>query len=211
MKKGRLGESENEMKSTGAKFSRHWPLQAKQAYLSRPFFGAIFPHSIQWTWMLAQQRPQAMDPQPDKLPPGLRNPADIFFQKDGVRRAIIIAYWTAIILALPLWWHTTSIERLPLPQTRVSHQVDKPVAIPVNICLQGVSQTLSSRLQEVLDAQRRTAPRWEGLDVRVSSAQCGTRFPPFVLCSLIQRPEQEQVKTCTLSQLAQRRHYTGVI
>jgi phosphatidylinositol glycan class S len=163
-----------------------------------------------WTWMLAAHRPLAMDAaQPDKLPLGLRNPADILFQKDGVRRAIIIAYWTAIILAIPLWWHTTSIERLPLPEARVSQQVDKPVTIPVTICLQGANLALSSRLQNALDGQKRAASRWEGLDTHVTSAQCGMCIPVFVSLGLIQPSEQKQMATHTLYQPVNRRQYTG--
>ncbi|TEB34174.1 hypothetical protein FA13DRAFT_1753791 [Coprinellus micaceus] len=81
------------------------------------------------------------------IPPGLRNPADLFFQKDGVRRAIVAAYWTVIILAIPLWWHTTSIERLPLPDARVSHQVSKSISIPVQVCIEGASEGLVSQVE----------------------------------------------------------------
>lgn len=42
-----------------------------------------------------------------------------FFQEDGLRRKILAAYWIAVIIGLPLWWSTTSIIRLSLPEARV--------------------------------------------------------------------------------------------
>lgn len=105
------------------------------------------------------------------IPPGLRNPADLFFQKDGVRRAIVAAYWTVIFLAIPLWWHTTSIERLPLPDARVSHQVSKSVSIPVQVCIEGANEGLVSRVQA--GVAWKVPARWKGLEVEVTGGQCG--------------------------------------
>ena len=105
------------------------------------------------------------------IPPGLRNPADIFFQKDGVRRAIVAAFWTVIILAIPLWWHTTSIERLPLPDARVSNQVSKSVSIPVRVCVEGASDGLVSRVQA--GVTWKVPARWKGLEVTIAGGQCG--------------------------------------
>lgn len=36
------------------------------------------------------------------------------------RLAIILAFPLLILLAVPFWWYTTSIERLPLPEGRIS-------------------------------------------------------------------------------------------
>lgn len=107
----------------------------------------------------------------DSLPPGLRNPKDLFFQQDGIRRAIIAAYWTVILLAIPLWWHTTSIERLPLPDARVSQQVNKPVSIPVQICIEGANEGLVSRIQ--MGVRGSVPVRWKGLEVEIVGGRCG--------------------------------------
>ncbi|KAF6764310.1 phosphatidylinositol-glycan biosynthesis class S protein-domain-containing protein [Ephemerocybe angulata] len=118
-----------------------------------------------------------MDPQNDlAIPSGLRNPADLFFQKETIRRTIIASYWITILLALPLWWHTTSIERLPLPEARVYHQVDKPISIPVRLCLPQSNTDLSSRLQGALSAR---VPK--GLEVVVESGNCGTEKDTYVV------------------------------
>jgi Phosphatidylinositol-glycan biosynthesis class S protein len=41
------------------------------------------------------------------------------FQLPKTRLRIVASYWLIFILGLPLWWITTSIERLALPVERV--------------------------------------------------------------------------------------------
>lgn len=86
-------------------------------------------------------------------PMPLREPSTIFFQFDNVRRTIIASYWIIIILALPLWWKTTSIERLSLPSSRVRNQASKELRLPVQIQLPGSYLDATKRLQDQL-AQR---------------------------------------------------------
>lgn len=43
----------------------------------------------------------------------------IVFQSDSSRRRILLSYWAAILIGIPLWWVTTSLTRLPLPESRV--------------------------------------------------------------------------------------------
>ncbi|KIK51930.1 hypothetical protein GYMLUDRAFT_979740 [Collybiopsis luxurians FD-317 M1] len=78
-----------------------------------------------------------------------RDPSSIFFQNDSVRRSIIASYWIIIILALPLWWKTTSIERLPLPTSQVYAQAEKRLRIPLHVCF-------DSKFSSQVDAVRRT-------------------------------------------------------
>src|ERR1700761_2427283 len=91
-----------------------------------------------------------------------RNPSTIFFQHDSVRRSIIASYWIIIILALPLWWKTTSIERLPLPTSQVYAQAQKKLQIPLKICLDSV---FSSQVSSVQNSIQNAA---EYLDVEVT-------------------------------------------
>ncbi|EJC97646.1 uncharacterized protein FOMMEDRAFT_115195 [Fomitiporia mediterranea MF3/22] len=44
---------------------------------------------------------------------------NVSFQSDKTRRGILLSYWIVVLLAIPLWWTTTSITRLPLPEGRV--------------------------------------------------------------------------------------------
>lgn len=65
----------------------------------------------------------------------LQDPSTLFFQRDGVRRLIITSYWIVILLAIPLWWNITSIERLSLPWSRVNDQTQTLLAFPTTIQL----------------------------------------------------------------------------
>ena len=140
--------------------------------------------------------PALMEP-PLTIPQGLRNPADIFFQKDVVRRTIIATYWAVILLAIPLWWHTTNIERLPLPEARVAQQVDRPFSIPVEICLRGKDAGYASRLEQTLKPV--PGSRWDGLEIRVTGGACSTYYlVPLLLVSpltLFQSPSQGKTHT----------------
>jgi GPI-anchor transamidase subunit S len=44
---------------------------------------------------------------------------------------ILVSYLVLVILALPLWWSTTSIERLSLPVSRVDALGGKEVCFSV--------------------------------------------------------------------------------
>ncbi|KAH0580841.1 hypothetical protein H2248_011999 [Termitomyces sp. 'cryptogamus'] len=92
-----------------------------------------------------------------------RDPSKIFFQADHVRRSIIVAYWLIIIAALPLWWHTTSIERLSLPSSRVIEQARHNLRVPVRIGLQpGLDRhELQKQLESMMPRQ------WEGLYIHL--------------------------------------------
>lgn len=86
------------------------------------------------------------------------------------------AYWIAILLAVPLWWRTTSIQRLPLPDARVYEQAGKSVSIPVRLCLEGSVESLSVRLQKALQVR---VP--EGLDVVVTSGKCESAEGTYIV------------------------------
>lgn len=94
----------------------------------------------------------------------------IFFQSRKVRWSILAAYWVVIILALPLWWTTTSIQRLSLPTSRVEELSQKVLRFPVDIVLDSSSgvdtKVLSAKLQSLINARLSSDVRaW--LDVRV--------------------------------------------
>jgi GPI-anchor transamidase subunit S len=35
------------------------------------------------------------------------------------RRILVLSFWAILLLGLPFWWHTTTIERLALPKGQV--------------------------------------------------------------------------------------------
>lgn len=45
------------------------------------------------------------------------------------RRYILIFYWAVVLLAVPFWWKTTSIERQSIPERRVKEQTGRLVCI----------------------------------------------------------------------------------
>lgn len=57
----------------------------------------------------------------------------ISFQSTETHRRILFSYWLVVLLAVPLWWITTSITRLPLPKTRVGEldtlRVSEPMCL----------------------------------------------------------------------------------
>ncbi|CEH17002.1 GPI transamidase complex, GPI17/PIG-S component, involved in glycosylphosphatidylinositol anchor biosynthesis [Ceraceosorus bombacis] len=61
------------------------------------------------------------------------------FQTWHKRSAILLAFWTAVVLSLPAWWYLTSIQRLALPQERVQDWVQRghcPIRIPLAIVVE---------------------------------------------------------------------------
>ena len=51
--------------------------------------------------------------------PGDAEEKPIAFQSDSTRRRILLSYLIVFIVGIPLWWVTTSLTRLPLPEARV--------------------------------------------------------------------------------------------
>lgn len=131
-----------------------------------------------------------MDP---SQPSSLRDPAKLFYQTDRTRRSIVIAYWSIIILAIPLWWYTTSIERLSLPSHHVHQQAKNHLQLPVRICLQTVDEHLSDSVRTSFDSIISHEPqRWRGLAVDIfGKANCGM---PFINTSYIMRANEKSLK-----------------
>ncbi|KAL1665216.1 phosphatidylinositol-glycan biosynthesis class S protein-domain-containing protein [Schizophyllum commune] len=93
----------------------------------------------------------------------LKDPSKIHYQANHVRRLIIASYWLVIVLALPLWWRTTSIERLRLPQGRIGSLGDKSLRFDIGLYAE------DGRVRDALERpafKERLAG--EGVDVRVA-------------------------------------------
>lgn len=61
----------------------------------------------------------------------------VIFQSTGSVARIIASFWVVFLLGLPLWWSTTSIERLPIPVSRVQQQQLKKVLslVVLHLCI----------------------------------------------------------------------------
>lgn len=105
-----------------------------------------------------------------------RDPSTLFYQSNAVRRFILIAYWAVIILALPLWWKTTSIERLSLPSSRVQSQAGKELSFPIHLRVKEAA--LARELQSLLEVRKNLAPeRWKDLRLAVSKFDADLPIP----------------------------------
>ncbi|KDN42089.1 hypothetical protein K437DRAFT_258029 [Tilletiaria anomala UBC 951] len=60
----------------------------------------------------------------DDSSPALTKPRSTF-QSDRSKVRIIFSFVVTILLALPVWWKTTSIERLPLPRAQLANWSDR--------------------------------------------------------------------------------------
>ena len=80
-----------------------------------------------------------------------KDPSSLSFQSAPTRRLVLASCWALILLAVPLWWHTTSIERLALPSTRVAQALAAPpLRFPVDVHISGATSQDISELQENL-------------------------------------------------------------
>ena len=73
------------------------------------------------------------------------DPAQLCFENIRTRRYIIASYWLIVIFAIPLWWKTTSIERLALPASRV-HAQSKREVYPIAPALANAADVLQDPL-----------------------------------------------------------------
>ena len=106
-----------------------------------------------------------------------KDPSQLSFQSSRTRRAVLGAYWIVILLALPFWWHITSIERLSLPSGRVRAQVQKEPRFPIEIVRDASSfgdVSLAPEVERLLErSSRLDSRRWKGLDVKVRTGAAG--------------------------------------
>ncbi|EMD35422.1 hypothetical protein CERSUDRAFT_116191 [Gelatoporia subvermispora B] len=103
------------------------------------------------------------------------DPTKLSSESVFTRRTIIAAYWLVVLLAVPLWWTTTSIDRLSLPTARVFAQQDKQLTFPVHVCLStqerdlvDTAAALAREVQQLLEAEREVQER-SGLRIYVDS------------------------------------------
>lgn len=50
------------------------------------------------------------------------------YQDITARRIIVASFWTVLLLGIPFWWNTTTIERLSLPGNEVQSWVQAGVS-----------------------------------------------------------------------------------
>jgi phosphatidylinositol glycan class S len=63
---------------------------------------------------------------------GLKEPSTLPFEQPRTRVMILASYLLLVVLGFPLWWSTTSIERLSLPTSHVDSLGSKEVRCWLN-------------------------------------------------------------------------------
>ncbi|KAH9003428.1 phosphatidylinositol-glycan biosynthesis class S protein-domain-containing protein [Lactarius hatsudake] len=107
----------------------------------------------------------------------LKDPSTLLFQKQWIRRWIFGSYVALVLLGLPLWWRTTSIERLSLPTLRIDSLDGKELHLPLSIAVDAASTgTLSDdlvhRLRSTFKSRKEQAPNlYSHLEFSVDSFQ----------------------------------------
>ncbi|CAL1699248.1 unnamed protein product [Somion occarium] len=76
---------------------------------------------------------------------GVKDPSKLTFESVFTRRKILAAYWLVVLLAVPLWWKYTSIDRLSLPEARVQSVATHPA----EVVAADVSKLLGEDLKDV--------------------------------------------------------------
>lgn len=74
--------------------------------------------------ILDEQDGNSLNPRPDQgsLEGHSEQPIDVpepAFQSSWTRRAVVASFWVIVLIGLPVWWKTTTIERLSLPKGEV--------------------------------------------------------------------------------------------
>jgi len=114
--------------------------------------------------------------------PSFKDPSTLFYQSSAVKRSVIASYWIVILFSIPLWWYTTSIQRLILPRSRIYFHAQRQLRVPVDICVE--DDNVAHIIQSIFEKRIVDNPGYLG-DV-------GLRFHPRVDC------RQYPNTTCTI-------------
>ena len=110
-----------------------------------------------------------------QLSSSLKDPSKLSFESTRTRRLILGSYWVVVLLALPLWWSTTSIERLSLPSSRVRSLSEKHLRFQIHLHLDtrngGDATVIAKSWQKIFEQSAAVEDRWAGLDVQVHPKQ----------------------------------------
>lgn len=142
--------------------------------LRLPFVPGLSRHYVILMPLTLSPSPSPSTTSPD-LPATLHDPKSLFYQQVSLRRAIIASYWTIILLAVPLWWYTTRIERLALPSGRVQQFAQHSLELPIPICIEGPRIPFIDKIQvQLLEQISQDPQRWKALAPRLfGSTDCG--------------------------------------
>ncbi|EJF59797.1 phosphatidylinositol-glycan biosynthesis class S protein [Dichomitus squalens] len=100
------------------------------------------------------------------------DPTQLSFERPRTRRYIIASYWLVVLFAIPLWWKTTSIDRLSLPTSRVYAQRKREVSFPITVNLEtkdgGNAAAIAREVQSCLRMDQ-AVQQGSAIDITVTS------------------------------------------
>jgi len=121
-------------------------------------------------------------------PSSLKDPSKLCFESSRTRRLVLGSYWAVVLLALPLWWYTTSIERLSLPSSRVLGLFERHLRFQLHLQLDtegcGDAAVVAKDWQGIFDQKAALEERWEGLDVYVHPKMHGGNTSGHVMVAM---------------------------
>ncbi|KAG9124050.1 GPI transamidase component [Ceratobasidium sp. 392] len=108
-------------------------------------------------------------------PPPVLQPPSAYPHGKG-RFRITLAYWTVIIVCLPVWWILTTVQRLPLPAAEVKDAGSRVLRIPIGVDINVLdslcdTSTFATNVQQGWDTRRsiEKGDIWDALDIRISA------------------------------------------
>ncbi|KAH9973845.1 phosphatidylinositol-glycan biosynthesis class S protein-domain-containing protein [Lactifluus volemus] len=93
----------------------------------------------------------------------LKDPSLLTFEGPYIRRCILASYLVLVILSLPLWWSTTSIERLSLPKSHIDSLAAKELRLPIAVTVDtanvgSMSDNLVEQLRTMFKLRKEKVP-----------------------------------------------------
>ncbi|KAI9458637.1 phosphatidylinositol-glycan biosynthesis class S protein-domain-containing protein [Lactarius psammicola] len=134
----------------------------------------------------------------------LKDPSTLLFQKSWTRRWIFGSYLALVFLGLPLWWRTTSIERLSLPALRIDSLSGKELHLPLSVAVDVAStgmlpENLVHKLRTTFESRKEQAPNlYSHLEFSVDSFQ-GSAPPDTYSVSLSEDAQFPMIQNKHLS------------
>ncbi|KAH9962892.1 phosphatidylinositol-glycan biosynthesis class S protein-domain-containing protein [Russula dissimulans] len=84
---------------------------------------------------------------------GLREPSTLPFERSSTRIWVLSSYLVLVALALPVWWSTTSIQRLSLPTSNVESLGSRELHLPISVVVNAASPD-ARKLRTILESRK---------------------------------------------------------
>jgi len=134
----------------------------------------------------------------------LRESSTLPFERSPTRIWILSSYLALVALALPLWWSTTSIQRLSLPTSRVESLGSKELHLPISVAVdtaspEAPSENVARKLRTIFELRQDKIPAlYSRLELSMSSSRNST-LPDAYSISLTEDTQSPAIQKKHLS------------